>query len=154
MERRRCSVLGVVLLGALGLLASGCGFGKKDNEGGALGETPATTGVVVETPPAITVPPPTPPPVVVAPPVPTPAKTAEVRSDPLADARIVGNCCSAIRREALKLKGSEKDKMMSARKTCNDLMSRVRSGEAQRDKALSAIKASNTSSSKLPSECN
>lgn len=153
MERRRCSVLGVVLLGALGLSAAACGFGKKDEEKPATVDTPATTGVVVESTaaPAITVPPPTP---VVPPPAPTPAKTAEVKSDPMADARVIANCCSAIRREAGKLKGTEKDKMLAVRKTCNDLTARVRNGESPRDKAMSAIKAAGAGAGRLPSECN
>jgi hypothetical protein len=153
MERRRCSVLGVVLLGALGLSAAACGFGKKDEEKPATVDTPATTGVVVEAtaPPAITVPPPTPP--VVPPPAPTPAKTAEVKSDPMADARSIAACCTAIRREAGKLKGPEKDKMLAVRSTCNDLTARVRNGESPRDKAMSAIKAAGAGAGKLPREC-
>jgi hypothetical protein len=152
MKRRRCSVLGVVLLGALGLSAAACGFGKKDEEKPATVDTPATTGVVVEAtaPPAITVPPPTPP--VVPPPAPTPVKVET--KDPVAESKAVVACCVAIRGDASRMSGgAERAKMLNVAKVCSDLAGRVKKGESTREKTLSAVKAA-AGGAKLPTACN
>lgn len=147
-QRLRCSVLSVVVLGAICALASGCGSKKE--------ETPDNTTATTLTPesaaaPALTVPPPTP---VVVPPPPPPATAPPKveKADPDAEAKVVVGCCAAIRRESLKAKGAEKQKLSALRTTCTDLSVRVSKGESTRDKAMSAIKAAGAGL-KLPSDC-
>ncbi len=148
MERRHYTVVGLLVLGALGALTSGCGSKKEES----TPETASTATLTPEAtaPPAITVPPPTPP-VVPPPPTPTTVKTVE-KVDPLVDAKSVNSCCVALRRLPAGLSTDDKKKFTNARTTCTDLVGKVKRGEATRDKSLSAVRAAATGL-RLPPEC-
>jgi hypothetical protein len=133
MERHHISSL--LLLGALGAGATGCGSKQEDTS--AQGETSpiATLSVAASTPPPpITVPPPVPPP-----PQPTTVKTAD-KVDPVLEGKIFSGCCAAIREDARKKIGPVKQRMLDAGRTCDDLASKVRRGELTRQSALTSVR--------------
>jgi hypothetical protein len=148
-QRLRCSVLGVVVLGAICALASGCGSKKEETSDNTTATTLTPESAAA---PALTVPPPTP--VVVPPPPPaTPPPPPKVeKSDPLADGKAVAACCASIRRDAAKATGADKQKLSALKTTCGDLSIRVRKGESTKEKAMSAIKAAGVGT-RLPVEC-
>jgi outer membrane murein-binding lipoprotein Lpp len=146
MERRRYSVLGLLVLGAC--VVSGCGNKKEDSP---TSETASTATLT----PEVTVPPPVvPPPTPVVPPTPTPvvAKPPPPPADPVADSKVVVACCVGMRTEAGRLSGTERTRMQNVGRTCSDLAQRVRKGESSKEKALSAVRAAATGM-KLPPAC-
>jgi hypothetical protein len=145
MERRRYSVLGLLVLGAC--VVAGCGNKKEDSP---TGETASTATLT----PEVTVPPvvPPPPPVTATTP-PPPPKKEEPKGDPAADSRAITNCCNALRRLSAGLKSEDRSRLNTARSNCADQAAKVRRGEVQKDKAFISIKSSATGF-KIPTECN
>jgi hypothetical protein len=144
MERRRCYVFAVLVAGAVGVFASGCGT-KKDENSTAMGaDAPAATLSAADTPPPVlNVPPPLPTPAAVpaATPTPTAAKTAEPKADPEAEAKAVTACCAALRTEAGTAKGGDKAKYQRAASSCNQLSKLVGTGGSTKDRALGSTRA-------------